>query len=90
MPNDQILEALTLTSGNMVRFVREVGYNKTDSSQTNVGPPATGWPDVGGGYRVNFCKDSESLDTILAQSPVFQIVAGPVESTTFTPTTPKT
>ncbi|KAJ7284024.1 hypothetical protein C8J57DRAFT_1007856, partial [Mycena rebaudengoi] len=57
MPNDQILEALTLTSGNM----------------TNVGPPATGWPDVGGGYRVNFCKDSESLDTILAQSAVFQI-----------------
>ncbi|KAJ6598861.1 hypothetical protein DFH09DRAFT_1129418 [Mycena vulgaris] len=65
MPSDnQILKALVLTS----------------AGTTTVDPPSDGWPAVGGTYRVNFCKDSESLNTILVQSDNFNITAAPVQS----------
>ncbi|KAJ7498724.1 hypothetical protein FB451DRAFT_1202836 [Mycena latifolia] len=35
-------------------------------------------------YRVNFCKDSEDLNTILAQSDEFNITAAPVQSSAST------
>ncbi|KAJ6628857.1 hypothetical protein B0H10DRAFT_1777423 [Mycena sp. CBHHK59/15] len=62
--NNQILKALVLTS----------------ALTTTVDPPSEGWPSVGGSYRVNFCKDSEDLSSILAQSDEFNITAAPAES----------
>ncbi|KAJ7129464.1 hypothetical protein C8R44DRAFT_776857 [Mycena epipterygia] len=62
--NNQVLKALVQTS----------------TGTTTVDPPSAGWPSVGGNYRVNFCKDSEDLNTIYAQSNPFNITAAPVQS----------
>ncbi|KAJ7180304.1 hypothetical protein C8R43DRAFT_1229891 [Mycena crocata] len=62
--NNQILKALVDTS----------------AGTTTVDPPSEGWPSVGGTYRVNFCKSSEELDSILAQSDEFNITQAKVES----------
>lgn len=40
---------------------------------TTVNPPSGGWPTPGGGYRVNLVQDANDLNTILAQSPEFNI-----------------
>ncbi|KAJ7094579.1 GPI-anchored small secreted protein [Mycena belliarum] len=65
MPNDnQILKALV----------------STNAGSTTVDPPAMGWPAVGGSYRVNLCKSSEDLNSILAQSMEFNITAAAVKS----------
>jgi len=42
--------------------------------RTQLLPPSTGWK-VGDGYRLNLCQDPQNLNTILAQSPIFSIVA---------------
>ncbi|KAI1786654.1 hypothetical protein LXA43DRAFT_1032768 [Ganoderma leucocontextum] len=39
-----------------------------------VNPPSGGWK-AGKGFRVNFVKDSQDLNSILAQSPQFDITA---------------
>jgi len=39
---------------------------------TKVNPPSAGWP-TGGTFRVNLVKDTEDLNTILAQSDEFNI-----------------
>ncbi|KAJ6539542.1 hypothetical protein B0H19DRAFT_364178 [Mycena capillaripes] len=59
----------------------------TDDDTTTVNPPATGWPAVGDGYRVNFVQDSEHLNSILAQSDQFSIKAAPPESSSSTSAT---
>ena len=46
---------------------------------TNVNPPSGGWK-TGKGFQVNLVKDAEDLNTILAQSPQFEIT-NPVSST---------
>ncbi|KAJ7683966.1 hypothetical protein B0H17DRAFT_941248 [Mycena rosella] len=69
--NNQILKALVLTN----------------ALSTTVDPPSEGWPAVGGTYRVNFCKSSEELNTILAQSNEFNITAAPIQSGSSTTTT---
>jgi hypothetical protein len=47
--------------------------------QTALNPPSNGWP-VGGGFQVNLVQDEQSLNTILAQSPTFNITP-PTSST---------
>ncbi|KAF9491353.1 hypothetical protein BDN71DRAFT_1452956 [Pleurotus eryngii] len=40
--------------------------------QIRLNPPNGGWP-TGKGFRLNFCRDSQSLEAILAQSNQFDI-----------------
>jgi hypothetical protein len=44
-----------------------------------VNAPSTFFP-VGSNFRINMVKDTENLNTILAQSPQFDIVAAPAAS----------
>ncbi|EDR12329.1 GPI-anchored small secreted protein [Laccaria bicolor S238N-H82] len=57
LPTDQVLAALV--DGTL--------------GNTTVNPPSGGWPTPGGGYRVNLVQDANDLNTILAQSPEFNI-----------------
>ncbi|KIK04653.1 hypothetical protein K443DRAFT_675671 [Laccaria amethystina LaAM-08-1] len=57
LPTDQVLAALV--DGTL--------------PNTTVNPPSGGWPTPGGGYRVNLVQDATDLNTILAQSPEFNI-----------------
>jgi hypothetical protein len=45
----------------------------------SVNPPSTDFP-VGKGFRLNLVKDSENVNTILAQSDQFDIVLSPASS----------
>ncbi|KIK67932.1 hypothetical protein GYMLUDRAFT_68943 [Collybiopsis luxurians FD-317 M1] len=40
---------------------------------TTLNPPSGGWPSPGGGYRVNLVVNTTQLNSILAQSPIFNI-----------------
>ncbi|KAJ3722417.1 hypothetical protein C8R42DRAFT_775712 [Lentinula raphanica] len=42
---------------------------------TTLNPPSGGWPSPDGGFRVNLVQNTTELNTILAQSPTFNITA---------------
>ena len=54
--------------------------------EISLNPPSTGWP-VGGTFRVNIVQDSESLNSILAQSTEFNITDPTTTTGTSTRTT---
>lgn len=51
------------------------------SLSATVDPPSAGWVPASD-YRVNFVKDPEDLDTILAQSNPFNITSSSTTSST--------
>ncbi|KAF8204806.1 GPI-anchored small secreted protein [Pholiota molesta] len=50
---------------------------------TKLNPPSGGWP-TGAGFRVNLVQDDTDLNTILAQSPTFNITQANVTTTAST------
>ncbi|KAJ4478330.1 GPI-anchored small secreted protein [Lentinula aciculospora] len=47
---------------------------------TTLNPPSGGWPSPDGGYRVNLVQNTTELNTILAQSPTFNITTATTTS----------
>jgi hypothetical protein len=47
---------------------------------TTLSPPSAGWP-TGNGFRINFVKDTDDLNEILAQSDLFNITEATTSTT---------
>ncbi|KAK7060463.1 hypothetical protein VNI00_001228 [Paramarasmius palmivorus] len=82
---DQDTFAIFLTSTNREDLPRNNVLLKAivdgNTGRATIDPPNGGWPS-GKIFRVNLCKNENSPESILAQSPEFEIVSGNSVSST--------